>query len=57
MDYTLYLGYCQMNKKKMKPPAKIVESCPLWQTLSIQYLEDPTFDTVSMHFLGSDFLF
>jgi hypothetical protein len=46
-----------MNKKKMKPPAKIVESCPLWQTLSIQYLEDPTFDTVSMHFLGSDFLF
>ena len=46
-----------MNKKKMKPPAKIAESCPLWQTLSIQYLEDPTFDTVSMHFLGSDFLF
>jgi len=53
-EHLFPLGYCQMNKKKMKPPAKIAEMCPLWQTLSIQYLEDPTFDTVSMHFLDDD---
>ncbi len=48
------LGYCQMNKIKLEPPLKVAEQCPLWQTLAIQYLEDASFDTVSMHFLDGD---
>ena len=48
------LGYCQMNKVTLEPPLKVAEMCPLWRPFSLQYLEDATFDTVSMHFLDDE---
>lgn len=48
------LGYCQMNKMQLEPPKHVAEMCPLWETLALQYLEDASFDTVSMHFLDDE---
>lgn len=48
------LGYCQMNKMQLEPPKNVAEMCPLWETLALQYLEDASFDTVSMHFLDDE---
>ena len=46
------LGYCQMNKKTLQPPPEAV-GCSNWKQLAIQYLEDPSYDTVSMHFIDA----
>ena len=48
------LGYCQMRKLHLEPPVRIAEFCPLWQTVAKQYLEDPSFDTILMHFIENE---
>ena len=48
------LGYCQMRKLHLEAPVRIAEFCPLWQTVAKQYLEDPSFDTILMHFIENE---
>ena len=48
------LGYCQMNRKDLIPPQDIQVKFPHWEQLAIQYLEDVSFDTVSMHFIDGE---
>ena len=48
------VGWCQMNKLPLEPPERIIQMCPKWKELSLEYLEDPTYDTISMHFIDGD---
>lgn len=48
------LGWCQMNKAVLEPPEEIKQSCPQWQSLALQYLEDVSYDTISMHHIDGD---
>lgn len=48
------LGWCQMNKVVLTAPQEIQRTCPNWQTVAIQYLEDITIDTISMHFIDGN---
>ena len=48
------LGWCQMNKVKLEPPKRIADMCPLWPTLAKEYLENPLFDSISMHFIDGE---
>lgn len=43
------LGWCQQNKFKLEPPDHIRKVCNDWETLAFQYLEDISYDTISMH--------
>ena len=38
-----------MNKWELKAPKDIRSICPNWEQLSLQYLEDVTYDTIEMH--------
>ena len=38
-----------MNKWELKAPKDIQSNCPNWEQLSLQYLEDVTYDTIEMH--------
>ena len=40
-----------MNKKTLKPPSEVIAKTPEWEKLAIRYLEDPSYETVSMHFI------
>ena len=48
------LGWCQMNKVRLEPPKRVSDMCPMWNLLALQYLEDATFDTISMHFIDGE---
>ena len=48
------LGYCQMRKLHLEAPSSIAKLCPTWQTLAKKYLTDPSFDTISMHFIEDE---
>ena len=48
------LGYCQMRKLHLEPPPNIAELCPTWQSLAKKYLTDPSFDTISVHFMENE---
>ena len=43
-----------MNKVRLEPPKRVINICPLWNLLALQYLEDATFDTISMHFIDGE---
>ena len=38
-----------MNKLKIEPPEGVKRVCPHWEDLALQYLEDASLDTISMH--------
>jgi hypothetical protein len=48
------LGWCQMNKIALEPPASVKEAFPNWEAVALQYLEDIQIDTISMHFIDGD---
>ena len=35
----------------MEPPDNVKESCPNWESVALQHLEDVSVDTISMHFI------
>ena len=48
------LGWCQMNKIQLEPPESVKRVCPEWNKLALEFLEDPTLDTIPMHHIDGE---
>ncbi len=48
------LGWCQMNRIEMSPPPQVKAACPGWEQMALQYLEDVSYETISMHHIDGE---
>ena len=39
------------SQASLEPPDSVKASCPKWESVALQHLEDVSIDTISMHFI------